>query len=98
MSIIQFLRILWAYRLLTVLTTAAMLIGAIVAILVVPARYEASTRVMLDTLKPDQVTGRVRPDADSREFLYTQMELIKDYGVAGQAVDQLGWTSNPEYV
>ncbi|MFL5297720.1 MAG: hypothetical protein ACJ798_15190 [Phenylobacterium sp.] len=98
MSIIQFLRILWAYRLLTALTTAAMVVGAIVAILVVPARYEASTRVMLDTLKPDQVTGRVRPDADSREFLYTQIELIKDYGVAGQAVDQLGWTSSPQYV
>lgn len=28
----------------------------------------------------------------------TQVELIRDYGVAGQAVDKLGWLSNPETI
>jgi len=98
MSIIQFLRILWSYRVLTLLTTAATVVGAVVAILIVPPRYEASTRVMLNTLKPDAVTGQVMPGVDTREFLATQMELIRDFGVAGEAVDKLGWTSSPDYI
>jgi uncharacterized protein involved in exopolysaccharide biosynthesis len=98
MSIIQFLRILWAYRLLTALTVVATLIGAGVAIMIVPPRYEATTRVMLNTLKPDSVTGQIMANVETREFLTTQMELIKDFGVAGQAVDSLGWASNPQYV
>jgi succinoglycan biosynthesis transport protein ExoP len=98
MSIIQFLRILWAYRMLTLLTLVATVIGAGVAILIVPPRYEASTRVMLNTLKPDPVTGQLIASNDTREFIATQIELIKDFGVAGQAVDSLGWLTNPEYV
>jgi uncharacterized protein involved in exopolysaccharide biosynthesis len=95
MSIIQFFRILWAYRLLTLVTTVATLIGAGVAVLIVPPSYEASTRVMLNVLKPDPVTGQSMA-GQAREYLETQRELIKDFGVAGQAVDQLGWTSLPE--
>ena len=98
MSIIQFLRILWAYRMLTLLTVIATLVGAGIAILVVPPRYEASTRVMLNTLKPDAVTGQIMPSVETREFLATQIELIKDFGVAGQAVDSLGWLTSPDYV
>jgi succinoglycan biosynthesis transport protein ExoP len=98
MSIIQFLRILWAYRMLTLLTLVATVIGAGVAILIVPPRYEASTRVMLNTLKPDPVTGQIIPNVETREYLATQIELIKDFGVAGQAVDSLGWLTSPEYV
>lgn len=98
MSIIQFLRILWAYRMLTLLTLTATVIGAVVAIVMIPPRYEASTRVMLNTMKPDAVTGQALPGVDSREFLATQIQLIKDFGVAGQAVDALGWLSSPDYV
>jgi uncharacterized protein involved in exopolysaccharide biosynthesis len=95
MSIIQFFRILWAYRLLTVVTTVATLIGAGIAVLIVPPSYEASTRVMLNVLKPDPVTG-LSMAGQAREYVETQLQLIKDFGVAGQAVDQLGWTSLPE--
>lgn len=96
MSIIQFFRILWAHRLLTLVTTGATLLGAIAAIFVVPPSYEASTRVMLNVLKPDPVTGEVMVGDRARTYIDTQRELIKDFGVAGQAVDQLGWTSTPE--
>jgi uncharacterized protein involved in exopolysaccharide biosynthesis len=96
MNIIQFFRILWAYRLLTVLTTAATLIGALVAVLIIPPSYEAKTRVMLNTLKPDPVTGESMVGNAARTYMATQRELIQDVGVAGQAVDQLGWLSDPE--
>lgn len=98
MSIAQFLRILWAYRLLVIITTVATLVGALVAVLVVPPAYQAQTRVMLNTLKPDPVTGEVIPSTASKTFLATQIELIKDYGVAGQAVEALGWLSDPRAI
>lgn len=96
MSIIQVLRILWAYRLLTLATLVATVIGGVLAILIMPPSYEAKTRVMLNTLKPDPVTGEVIPGTAAKTYLATQVELIRDYGVAGQAVDQLGWVANPE--
>ncbi|HEX5378163.1 MAG TPA: Wzz/FepE/Etk N-terminal domain-containing protein [Phenylobacterium sp.] len=98
MSIYQFLRILWAHRWLTVASTAATLVGAFIALLIVPPSYEAKTRVMLNLLRPDPVTGEVIANANSRTYMATQMELIKDYGVVGQAIDNLGWASNPQFV
>ena len=90
MSIIQFIRILWAHRMLPVLTTTATLIGAVIAILIIPPSYQAKTRVMLNILKPDPVTGEmIGGNYGGRTYLATQMELIKDVGVAGLAVDQL---------
>lgn len=98
MSIIQFLRILWAYRVMTFVTTVSTLAGAIVAVLIVPPSYEASTRVVLNILKPDPVTGETMGGDRARTYIDTQRELIKDTGVAGQAVDVLGWASNPELI
>jgi succinoglycan biosynthesis transport protein ExoP len=98
MSIIQFLRILWAHRLLTIATTAVTLLGAFIAILIVPPSYEGKVRVMLNTLKPDPVTGEVIPGVATRTYITTQIELIRDFGVVGKAVDSLGWLSNPNYI
>ena len=98
MSIFQFFRILWAHRFVTLVTTAFTFIGALIAILIVPPRYEAVSRVMLNTLKPDPVTGEVISSVGSRTYIATQTELIKDYGVAGKAVDQLGWASSPDVI
>ena len=98
MSIFQFLRILWAHRYVTLATTVCTLIGAFIAILIVPPSYQAVSRVMLNTLKPDPVTGEVISSVSSRTYVTTQTELIKDYEVAGKAVDQLGWASNPDVV
>jgi succinoglycan biosynthesis transport protein ExoP len=98
MSIIQFLRILWAYRLLTLATTATTILGAIIAIMLIPPSYEARARVMLNILKPDPVTGEMIAGNGARTFIATQRELITDYNVAGQAVDALGWANNPDNI
>lgn len=74
----------------------ASLIGAVVVMLVVPPRYKASTRVMLDIIKPDPVTGEVIANQFLRAYTKTQTELIRDYKVAGPVVDELGWTRDPE--
>lgn len=98
MSLFQFLRILWAHRWVTIVTTLCTIMGAIIAMLVVPPRYEAVSRVMLNTLKPDPVTGDVIGGPAARTYITTQTELIKDYGVAGKAVDQLNWASSPDVI
>ena len=60
MSIIQFLRILVARRLLILLAMVSVSAGALVVAKTLPPRWEASSRVMLNTIKPDPVTGLVR--------------------------------------
>lgn len=98
MSLFQFLRILWAHRWITAATTICTIIGALIAILIVPPRYQAVSRVMLNTLKPDPVTGEMIGGPAARTYIATQTELIKDYEVAGKAVDQLNWASSPDVI
>lgn len=97
MNIIQFLRILWAWRWTTVLAMASCVVGAVIVVLVVPARWEAHSRIMLDTIKPDPLTGQVI-GGNASAYAATQVELIKDYPVAGKVVDELGWASDPKLI
>lgn len=95
MSILQFLRILWAYRLMVGGLTAACLAVAFVVVQFVPPRYEAQSRVMLDIIKPDPVTGQVMATSFARAYTKTQMELVKDPQTAKLVVDDLGWAKDP---
>jgi uncharacterized protein involved in exopolysaccharide biosynthesis len=97
MSLSQFLRILWARKLLILATTIFCLAGGIVAISIVPPRWKAEAHVYLNLLKPDPVTGEVLGLA-ARSYVATQIKLISDYGVAGLAVDKLGWLSDPDLI
>jgi uncharacterized protein involved in exopolysaccharide biosynthesis len=93
-SIIQFLRILWAHRWITAIATVSCLVGGVVVLLIVPPRWQAHTRIVLDNIKSDPLTGEgMGPQASA--YAATQVELIKDYPVAGRAVEQLGWLSDP---
>lgn len=96
MSFVQVFRILWARRGIILLATAASLLAAILAGLILPARYQANARVMLNIVKPDPVTGEVIASQFTRAYVKTQTELITDYRVAGKVVDTLGWAGSPE--
>jgi len=95
MSFGQFFNILWMRRGIIVFTTLLCFLGAVLIVKIVPPRYEATTRVVLDIVKPDPVTGDVVSSAWARAYVKTQIELITDYRVAGKVVDSLGWTSSP---
>lgn len=95
MSFTQFFRILWAYRALILLTALTALLAASVIAALLPPRYEATTRVVMDVIKPDPVTGEMVPSRSLQTYVRTQIELIKDYRIAGKVVDDLGWTSSP---
>lgn len=98
MNIFQFLRILWARRAVTISAVVFTLLGALIAILIVPPRYEATSRVMLNILKPDPVTGTVIGGPAARTYIATQTELIRDYGVAEKVVENLRWDTNPQSI
>jgi succinoglycan biosynthesis transport protein ExoP len=95
MSIIQFLRILWARGAIIAACGLFTLLGGVVVTLIVAPRYEASSRVMLKLLEPDPVTGKDSNLVNLGTYIATQNELIKDYSVTGPVVDRLGWLSDP---
>jgi polysaccharide biosynthesis transport protein len=97
MSLIQFLRILWARKAILLAALLSCVIIAIIVSQILPKRYEATARVMLDTVTPDPVTG-VTIGNQYRAFAKTQTELIQDEQTAGRVVDQLGWTSEPTFI
>lgn len=97
MSLVQFLRILLArWKIILAAMAVCTLVAAAVAS-VLPRRYPASARVLLDIGSPDPVTERVISGRD-RSYTRTQMQLIKDMRVAGAAVDRLGLAQNPQTI
>jgi polysaccharide biosynthesis transport protein len=98
MSIVQFLRIIWARRMLVLGATVSCLIGALILTMLLPARYDSHARVLLGLLKPDPVTGMVIAGPATGAYVSTQIELITDYSVAGQVADALGWPTDPSLI
>lgn len=96
MSLVQFLRILLARRWTILVATLACFVVATGVAMVLPKRYQASARVLLDLVKPDPVTGLTVGGRDARSYVRTQVELITDMRVAGAVVDQLGLASDPD--
>lgn len=95
MSLVQFLRMLYARRMIVLAALLSCVITATLTAFLLPPRYEAHARLMLDVLKPDPVTGQVMSNNFMRAYTVTQIEMIKGTAVAGRVVDQLGWASDP---
>lgn len=94
MNIIQFVRILWARRLIILAATIGCVVGAFIVTQIVPPRYQGKSRIIMEMVKPDPLTGQVTGGQFARAYTKTQIELIKDYRVAGAVVDQLGWMND----
>ena len=98
MSLAQFLRILIARRWIILVTLVTCVAVALAVARILPERYPAKARVMLDIVKPDPVTGQMIGANSARGYVRTQIELIKDYRIAGDVVDKLGWAQNPSVI
>lgn len=96
MSITQFLRILMMRRSIIIVALLASILAGVAIVKLIPKQYEAKSRVMLEIIRPDPVTGEVLNSSYARAFTKTQIELIKDYRVAGRAVDKLGWAGSAD--
>lgn len=90
MGLSQYLRMLWVRRGVIFGTTLAGLLVGVVAFFAIAPVYQATSRMVMDIIKPDPVTGDVVASAAAKAFVSTQIQLIKDYRVAGAAVDRLG--------
>lgn len=97
MNFFQICYILWSRRALIAGCAAACFLAACAVSLVLPTRYAAYTRVMLDVVKPDPVTGQMINTTFARAYTRTQAELITDFGVADRAVQLMGWADNPTF-
>jgi uncharacterized protein involved in exopolysaccharide biosynthesis len=96
MNFEQIFRLLWARRGLIAIATIASLFAATVAGMILPPRYKAHARVMLNVVKPDPITGEIIATQFARAYVRTQTELIRDYRIAGKVVDNLNWAGSPE--
>ncbi len=95
MNITQFFRILWARRWIILPAFLVCVATAAIVVQFLPERYKATTRLVLETFKPDPVTGQVMASQFMRAYVQTQTELIEDYATAGRVVDDLGWANDP---
>jgi polysaccharide biosynthesis transport protein len=94
MSLVQFLRILLARKAIIIATLLACFIAATVTVQLLPPRYEARNRVLIDVTKQDSLSGAMTPSAMAA-YISTQLKLIKDVQTAGVVVDTLGWATDP---
>jgi uncharacterized protein involved in exopolysaccharide biosynthesis len=94
-SLIQFFRILAIRRGIILATLIACFLAATVAVLILPPRYEASNRVLIDTTKPDPFTAQLMQSQTIGNYIATQLKLVRDIQTAGLVVDRLGWAQDP---
>jgi uncharacterized protein involved in exopolysaccharide biosynthesis len=94
MSLAQFLRILLARKAIILATLIACFLAATVTVSLLPPRYEAQTRVLIDMTKPDPLMAQVSQQTIGA-YIATQLKLIKDVQTAGVVVDSLGWAADP---
>jgi uncharacterized protein involved in exopolysaccharide biosynthesis len=95
MNLIQFLRIFWARKWLILGSMLTCLAVAVTVASFLPKRYPGTARLMLDTIRPDPVTGLGVGGRDAGAYIRTQIEFIRDERVAGGAVDRLGLANDP---
>lgn len=95
MSLLQFLRILFARRAIIIATVLSCFIVASVTAFSLPKVYTATSRLMLGGSNP------LNNGPDDRSFggyAQTQMQLVTDYRTAGRVVDALGLARDPEVI
>jgi uncharacterized protein involved in exopolysaccharide biosynthesis len=100
MTVWRLLRILWARRLFVLTPALCAVIGGIVVILTFPPRYEATTRVILDIMKPDPVTGFVLSGGEKMydAYISSQVNMLRADEVTGRVVEAMGWLENSDIV
>lgn len=90
------LMILWSRRLVILAAMTSSLLGGIFVLNTALPVYRATSRVVLEIVKPDPITGAVVGTKQFEAYVSSQMSLIRDYQVAGRAVERLGLADSPE--
>jgi uncharacterized protein involved in exopolysaccharide biosynthesis len=97
MSLLQFLRILFARRSIIVAAALSCFIVATVTAFMLPKTYTATSRLLLGQQDP-LGEGVSAGDRGLSGYAQTQIQIIKDYRTAGRVVDALGWARDPSVI
>lgn len=97
MSLSHFLSMLHARRWLLVLVALATLTTATTVILLTPRSWSSTASLLVDTVRPDPVTGVSHAGLPSPSLLATQMGLLRSERVALDVVRRLDLVSSPEW-
>lgn len=89
-------RIIWARRVIVLLTLVNSAVGAALATLMLPVQYEATSPVLLEMIETDPVTGTVVNGGFADVYVRSQLELVFGDEVMDAVTDALGWTTAPE--
>ena len=95
MTLLQFWRIMVAWRLTILGMMATCVIVALVSANKLPERYTARARVLLDLFNADPNQFISVNNNTVGPYIGTQIRLISEYDVTGQVVDKLGWLNDP---
>lgn len=89
MTFTQLLRILWARRQMVFVVTGAAVALALIASIVMPKIYVATTSLVIDARAADPLTGAAPNVPSTAGLLATQMDVIASSAVALKVVDAL---------
>jgi succinoglycan biosynthesis transport protein ExoP len=101
LSLMRVWNILLMRRFLIGVCVACTLLGVIVVSLIVPPIWQAHAEVLLNTVKPDPVTGEANAaigGAGAIAYESTQANLMTSYAVTGRVVDALGAQTDPDLI
>ncbi|MGI0034734.1 MAG: chain length determinant protein EpsF, partial [Nitrososphaera sp.] len=94
MSLQQFFLVLRARYKLALLTLLGTVAVTLAVSLLLPARYTATTAVMVDTKTPDPIAGVILPAVVMPGYMATQMDIVNSYRVAQKVVRTLRLDQN----
>lgn len=97
MSIHQVFIILWARKLVIIVTLFSAMGVSLTIVSVLPKSYTAVSTVILDVAQPGPVSGQLLPTGLVRNHIRTQIRLINSGRVAGNVVNDLGLVQSPVF-
>lgn len=90
-------RMLWAQRIVILVTVGCALIGGLAVVMTAPPRYDATARVQMNISRPT-VAGVKISSKTIDAYIGSQIAMIRDVQVVGRAIEQIGWADNPDVV
>jgi len=92
----QILEILWSHRLTVLVALFSCMLGGIYTLTQATPRYRATSRVVLEIVRPDPITGAVVGSRQVDAYMNSQARMITDIQVAARAIENLGWPDDPD--
>lgn len=93
----QIWAIVWAYRKLSIIIAAAIIVLTATVLAILPRTYQATTTLMVNYEVNDPLNAKEFPIGLLSSYMATQTELMRDPEVLLTVVDRLKLTEDPEY-